>query len=435
MITPLIAFIVVVGFLVFVHELGHFAVAKWVGVRVTVFSIGFGPKIVGFRRGETDYRIAAFPLGGYVKMAGHEPNEELTGAPDEFASRTVLERMLIIAAGPVMNVLWAIIFIAIIFYSGIEKPLYFSNAVTIGWVENESPAARAGMHIGDKILQIADKEIHSWEEFYDTDQLYVKDTVDVRVQRQDEQFDLFFISNDSLRKEFPLLGLSPPIPAQVGRLVDGFPAEKAGMHVGDRILSINGDSIHSFYQMTRFISTAGDSVLNIKAARADSILDFALIAKMDKNSDRYMIGIAPFQETQKIKFGVVASLKKSVETNIFMSTLLGDFISRVFRGEASGDEIGGPIKIAEMAGEAARSGLLDVVRLMGFLSLQLGLLNLLPIPVFDGGHLFLLTMEGVMRRPLSQSSREVIQMVGLFIIISLMVFVFYNDIASILSRK
>ncbi|KAA3657788.1 MAG: RIP metalloprotease RseP [Calditrichaeota bacterium] len=434
MTTPVIAFIIVVGFLVFVHEFGHYAVAKLLGVRVTVFSIGFGPKIVGFKRGETEYRIAAFPLGGYVKMAGHDPNEELTGATYEFASKKVWERMAIIAAGPAMNVLWAIIFIAMIFYAGIDKPLYLTDEVRIGWIENESPAAQAGMRIGDKMTKIGEENVSSWEAFYDNNLLYTQDTVVVQVERKDDLHDLVFISNDSLRKAFPLLGFSPPIPAQVGRLVDGYPADKAGIRVGDVIVQINDDSIHSFYQMTRIISSGSDSTLNVKIARTGSILDFAIEAKLDKNTNRYMIGIGPYQETEKIKYGVVESLKKSVETNVLMSTLLGDFLRRVFKGEASGDEIGGPIKIAELAGEAARSGLLDVVRLMGFLSLQLGLLNLLPIPVFDGGHLFLLTIEAVMRRPLSQSSREFIQMIGLFIIVTLMVFVFYNDIASLLRR-
>ncbi len=428
MITQILAFIIVLGFLVFVHEFGHFAVAKWIGVRVDVFSIGFGPKIVGFKRGDTDYRIAAIPLGGYVKMAGHDPGEELTGAAFEFGSRKVWERMAIIFAGPLMNLIWAIVFIAIIFYAGIEKPLYLSQSAKIGWVEGGSPAAKAGLHVGDLLYKIAGKSVASWDEVYNTEDFVKADALTLQLIRQGEKFNITIHSNDSLRAAFPLLGLSPPIPAIVGRLVPGFPAEKAGLKKGDVIVKIGADSIRSFYQMTRLIRSSRDSTLHISVTRNGTILDFDLTAKKDESSGRLMIGIAPFQQTEKIKYGVIASLKKSIATNVFLSTLLGDFLARVLRGEASGDEVGGPIKIAELAGEAARSGFLDVIRLMGFLSLQLGLLNLLPIPVLDGGHLFLLTIEAVMRKPLSQGSREAIQMFGLVILITIMVYVFYNDI-------
>ncbi|KAA3618071.1 MAG: RIP metalloprotease RseP [Calditrichaeota bacterium] len=434
MVTPVFAFIIVLGFLVFVHELGHFVVAKWIGVRVDVFSIGFGPKIVGFKRGDTDYRIAAIPLGGYVKMAGHDPGEELTGAKHEFGSRKVWQRMAIIAAGPIMNIIWAIIFIAVLFYAGVEKPLYYSDFVTIGWVEDGSPAADAGFRAGDKVLKVEGDEVNSWEKFYNSAALFTQDTVYIQVKRPAGLLDFTIHSNDSLRQAFPLLGISPPLPARVGRLVPGYPAEKAGIRTGDLIVKIGSDSIQSFYQMSRLVTSSGDSTLHISVARSDSILNFVLSATLDKNENRFMIGIAPFQETEKIRFGVIESLKRSVEINAMLSTLLGDFLARVLKGEASGEELGGPIKIAELAGEAARTGILDVIRLMGFLSLQLGLLNLLPIPVLDGGHLFLLTIEAVMRKPLSQGSREIVQMVGLVILITIMVFVFYNDIAGLLSR-
>ncbi len=431
MITTFFAFVLVLGFLVFVHEFGHFIVAKLVGVRVHVFSIGFGPKIIGREWRGTEYRLSWLPLGGYVKMAGENPMEETSGAPDEFLSRTVWERIAIIFAGPAMNLIWAVIFIAVIYYAGVDSPAFLKETPRVGWVEPASPAEKARVQVGDVIREVGGQEVATWEDVYSAAAQH-PDSVRFLLDRNGQPVPVLFIAEgDSL--QYRLWGIEPFLAATVSRTIPDFPAAKAGIRPGDRIIAVDGDSIRSFYDLTRVIHDKAEQKIAVTVLREGEPLTFELTPRRDEQTGRGLIGIYPEQKMEKVRFGVWASLKRSVETNIQVAGFIGGYLKQVISGEVSGKEIGGPIMIAQVAGDAARSGWLDVVWLMGVLSLQLGLLNLLPIPILDGGHLLLFTLEAITGKPLSLRNREIAQMIGLFILISIMVYAFFNDIARLFS--
>ncbi len=432
MITTFFAFVLVLGFLVFVHEFGHFIVAKLIGVRVHVFSIGFGPKIVGREWRGTEYRLSWLPLGGYVKMAGENPMEETTGSPEEFLSRSVWERIAIIFAGPAMNLIWAVIFVALIYFSGVESPAFLKETPRVGWVEPDSPAERAQVQTGDIIREVSGTEVATWEDVYSTAAAHMDSAVLV-LDRRGEQVQVVFTAGMDSSRAYRLWGIEPFLPATVSRTIPDFPAEKAGIQPGDRIIAVDGDSIRSFYDLTRAIHDRAEQKLSVTVLRNGEALVFELTPRKDEQSGRGLIGIYPEQKMTKVRYGLGASLQRSVTTNIQVAGFIGGYLKQVVSGEVSGKDIGGPIMIAQVAGDAARSGWQDVVWLMGILSLQLGLLNLLPIPILDGGHLLLFTLEAITGKPLSLRNREIAQMIGLFILISIMIYAFFNDIARLFS--
>lgn len=430
--TTLLAFIVVLGFLVFVHELGHFLIAKWVGVRVHAFSIGFGPRIWGFKRGDTDYRVSIIPLGGYVKMAGENPGEPLSGAPDEFASRTVLERFGIIFAGPFMNLLWAIILITLVFTIGVDEPVVYKQPPQIGWVQPDSPAAEAGLQRGDVIRRMGSIAVDTWEDVLGFSDSTISRLLPITIERNEQELNIYVEQRrDAESAASGIEGISPATPPVVGGLNPGWPAEKAGIRKGDRIVELNGQRIEDWYQLSYYIHNSPEDSLLLGVQREGKTFSVWVVSRLDKDTGWGFIGMLPYQETEKVQYGLLASLKNSFYYNYRTAGLTLGYLWKVITGRQSGRDIGGPITIAKFAGDAARSGLDDLLRLMGFLSLQLGLLNLLPIPILDGGHIVLLALEGASGKPLSLRMREIIQVIGLVLIAAIMLYALFNDFSRV----
>jgi len=432
--TTTLAFILVIGFLVLVHELGHFLVAKWTGVRVNAFSIGFGPKLASFRRGDTEYRISAIPLGGYVKMAGENPAEPRTGAPDEFFSKSVPERLGIVLAGPGMNFLWAFIFFAVMFVYGVKQPAFLQQPARIGWVEAGTPAATAGVHPGDIITRMDDRTISTWEQalaFVDT---LSAQRLHIAVRRSGQ---VLVFEIDSAKQQIDnrqgIWGIYPPTPAVVGEVRKGWPAEEAGLQPGDRIVALNGEHISDWAQLTTVIHSSPGKEIELVVQRGSRELPLRLVPRLDHADGKGYIGITVRQDVVVEKYGLLASLRESATLNGRMAGLTLSYLWRVITGKESSKALGGPIMIAKVAGEAARIGLSALLRLMGFLSLQLALLNLLPIPVLDGGHVVFLAIEAITRKPVNLRVREIVQMIGLLLLLSIMALAFYNDISRIFS--
>lgn len=423
----MMSFIFVLGFLVFVHEAGHFMVAKWVGVRVLTFSIGFGPRLIGFHHGGTDYRISAIPLGGYVKMAGDNPEEEITGEPDEFASKSVPARMAIILAGPFMNLVWAVIFFASIFYFWTSVPAYLSKKAEIGWVEPGSSADSLGLRKDDTLVSIGGRAVKSWQDLE-----YVAATADggeleIQVARSNERVAFHVNMPEEIEKKSAVLrGVYPKLEAVIDSVVTGSPAERAGIMAGDRITRMYTDSIHTWYQVVDIIRDKNETPIPLNLMRDGQVLSLSVTPEAQDSTNIPRVGIIVRQEM--IEFGLAESLSRSVSTNIKMAGFLGNYIGKIFKGKDSGDQIGGPIAIYQATKQAADRGLKDTIRLMAILSFQLGLLNLLPIPILDGGHMVLLTIEGVSGKPVSMKVRGIAQVMGLFILLSIMAFAFFNDI-------
>jgi regulator of sigma E protease len=347
--TSIFAFIIVLGVLIFFHEFGHFLIARLFGVGVEKFSLGFGPRLFGKKIGITDYRLSAIPLGGYVKMIGEEPDAEIEPAdiPLSFTHKHVAKRMLIVAAGPVFNILLAVlIFFGIFWTSGT-----FIMKASIGSVRAESPAEAAGLKQGDLITVINGIEINSWDE------------------------------------------------------------------------------------MAEIINASEGQTLRIAIRRQESTLDFSIAPEkmptqniFGEDIQRYVIGIAASRESYSKAMNPIEAFSESLRQSYRVIELMVVIIAKLIKGDISTDTLGGPIMIAQMAGDSAKAGVGSLIFFIALISINLAVINLLPIPVLDGGHLLFFLIEAIKGSPVSIKVREVAQQVGLFILILLMILVFYNDI-------
>lgn len=423
--------------LVFVHELGHFCVAKWSGVKVLKFSLGFGPKIVSKQWGETEYLICAIPLGGYVQMFGEGAGEvdgespELTPAERErsFADKPLGKRVAIVAAGPIMNLVLPFLLLPISFMIGVNVPAFLDAKPCVGYVYAPSPAEQSGFLAGDCILSVNGDEVENWS---DTNQAlisHVGSPLNLKVLRGQQELELVLSSDVDNIENLQLrnLGIFPPREAVVGAAMPGRPAHAAGIQAGDRILTIGAAPVSSWYDLSVLIQESKGAPQLISVQRGSSELEFTIKPALSDDS-RYIIGIEPKQDSAFKRYGFVESLKAGARQagDIIELTLV--FIQKLFSGQVSSQNIGGPIMVFQMAGQAAQTGMTTVLTMMAFLSIQLGILNLLPIPILDGGHLFFYLCEFVFRRPLSMRAREVAQQVGLILLVMLMILAFYNDI-------
>ena len=349
----LVSAIIVLGILIFVHELGHFLVAKRAGVGISVFSLGFGPRLVGVKKGETDYRLSAIPLGGFVRMVGENPGDAVDPADEarSFAHKKVWWRLAIVAAGPLSNIAFALI-------------VYF--AVLLIW------------------------------------------------------------------------GL-PTITTQVGGVLPGSPALTAGVQKGDKVLAINGQPTADWADMVRAIQKSGGKPLRVSLERGRRPVEVTILPRQEEITDIfgekhqvYRVGIAASPQTVSRRVGLVDAAELALKKTYWAGELIIMSVVKIIQAKVSVDNLGGPIMIAQVASEAARHGLAPLLDLAALISVNLAILNLLPIPALDGGHIFFFLFEAITRRPVSVSAREKAQQVGMVILIMLMVFIFYNDIARLL---
>lgn len=416
----------------FVHEFGHLIAAKKMGVRVETFSVGMGPKLLKKVIGDTEYCLSAIPLGGYAKMKGENPDEEGSDDSDNLMAKSIPARFLIFFAGPLMNVLLAIVLVSLVFFIGIEEPKYMYDPPVIGWIEDGSPASEIGLQPGDLILSAGGVKVLTWEQALITVGSVGDNVTEIEFER-DNEIRTVSIKPD-LIKEIGAghIGIHPMIEAFVGALSPGFPAEKAGVQVGDKIVQINDIPITNWNQMVQLIQTLPQQELDVRVLRGDEEIDMKISPQ--KDGDRRLIGIQlQQQQTVLRKYGVVESISRGTKRCWELTTMTLGLLKRLVTWQASPKSIGGPIMIAQMSGEVAKQGVPELLSFMGLISLSLGIFNLLPIPVLDGGHIFLLAVEFINRKPLSIEKRELAQKIGLFILIPLFLFVFYNDIARLVS--
>lgn len=426
--------ILMLGILVFVHELGHFAVAKMAGVKVLKFSLGFGPRLFSRQWGETEYMICAIPLGGYVQMFGEQEEAEGAEANSEedrersFAAKPVSRRLAIVAAGPFMNLALPFLILPLAYMVGISLPTFLDQPACVGYVVEESPAAEAGLMRGDCVTAIGDKNIDSWSQADKSLLEQAGKTPMLTVRRNGRNLNIAIPAEQSGAEGLQSLGVLPEQSATVGSLAAGMPAQRAGLEAGDRIVAIDNQPVDSWYDLRRLIKqNPGPRVFQVER-------DGQLIEKTiepipsDEDEETFLIGISPQMEVTSKQFSFPEAVRLGAERSLELIELTVVFIQKLIFGHVSTKNIGGPITVVQVAGQAAQTDLASIISVLAFLSIQLGILNLFPIPILDGGHILFNLFELVFRRPLTLRVREVAQQIGLVLILLLMALAFYNDI-------
>jgi regulator of sigma E protease len=438
----LIGIFLVLGVMILVHEWGHFVVARRFGVRVDVFSIGFGPRLFGWKRGATDYRISLLPLGGYVRMAGQDLSEvdsgdkPPTGAPDELMSKPRWQRALISLAGPTVNLIMPIVLLGGFFaLKGLPYPAHWDKPIVISDLPQTSPLAKAGVKDGDQIVVINDVPTPNWSKAYTIlGQLPPSESVIHFIVDHQSAKETFDIKAADFRNSEQPLGTAFVQPL-VGQVSWFQPASRAGMKRGDLILSVNATPVKSWEEYRQIIRRSGGQLLNTAVRRGADTLTLAVhpASQRDENGQPvWIIGVGPEGQWAFKHMSVAASVKEaSLETVDATGRLLG-ILGRLFTGKLSVRQLQSFVGIAVQAGQAVQEGPVDVINLMAMISLNLGILNLLPIPILDGGNILLLTMEGIRRRDFSMAFKERFVQVGLVFLLVLFVFVMYNDVRRLL---
>jgi regulator of sigma E protease len=430
--TTILSFIFVLGVLVFVHELGHFLAAKRVGIRVLKFQLGFNPTIVSFRRGDTEYGIGALPLGGYVKMAGESPEENRSGNPDEFLSKSKWERFQVLIMGPVMNLLLALVLTAVVLYQGAQVPVYIDQPAVVGAVVKDSPAAQSDIRVGDRMVSVNGRPVDTWEQFFVAVASQVNREITVGLVRNGEETTRKVTPKadaDQSRYEIGDIGVFPDVHPHVPSLVQGDPAEKAGIKLGDMIVAIDGQPISTSTQLRDVIAKSGNKPITLSILRDDSPRTIT-VTPLERNGKGW-IGIGIQDAFKTIKPGAYEAVRMSVTKNIEWSALIARTLWGLLTLETSPRQLMGPVAIAQLSGESAQQGWIALFSLMASISLNLGLLNLLPIPVLDGGHIFIMALEGAARRDFSLRVKEKMLLAGFVVLMMLMVTVIYNDLTRI----
>lgn len=431
--------IIMLGILVFVHELGHFCVAKWCGVKVLKFSLGFGPKLVSRQWGETEYLICAVPLGGYVQMLGEGGGESGEGAaltPAEearsFARQSVGRRMAIVAAGPAMNLALPFVIMPLAYLVGVNLPAYLDEPPCIGYVVAGSEGDRHGFRNGDCIQTIGGSPVATWEAIGPALINHAGAALPVVVERQGADVQLTLPSDHGALEGLQSIGLLPRQDAVIGSLMPNMPAAVAGLQVDDLILALADQPVTSWYDLRTLIQEFGAHPVPVRLLRDGQELTVMLTPRQADAGGDYLIGIAPRHATTFKRFGPLEAIRAGAARTTDLIDLTLVFIQKLFAGAVSTSNIGGPITVVQIAGQAAQTDISSILSVLAFLSIQLGILNLLPIPILDGGHLFFACFELIFRRPLSLKTREIAQQVGLALLVMLMILAFYNDIVRLL---
>jgi len=425
--TSLVAVVAVLGFMILIHEFGHYAVAKLLGVRVEQFAIGFGKRLIGFRRGETDYRINAIPLGGYVKMSGENPMDQRTDDPREFMNHSRWHRFLIAIAGPAMNILLAIVLLTTVYMVHYEYPAVYDQAPVIGWVLKDTAAAKAGFEVGDKITRVDGIQNPSWEQVELKEALSPGQPLDVQVERAGKILDKTVVPEPMGLDQIGYAGWAPKASTvTITDLVSGMPAEKAGLREGDQILTMDGKPVPALAEMVESLKVTKDQPITITVMRAGEQKTFTVQPVLSDKT--YRIGIGSME--MKVKtLPFAEALDLSLHENRQNALLILELVKKMAQRKISMKSIEGPIRIGQAAGEAARrKGWTPLMSLTAAISLNLGIFNLLPIPILDGGVILFLLIEGLMRRDISLSIKERVYQAAFVFLVLFAVMVIYNDL-------
>lgn len=424
--TTLLAFVFALGVIIVVHEAGHLMVAKAFGVRVLTFSVGFGRRLWGFKRGETEYRVSLVPLGGYVRLGGENP-DEVSDDPREFLNKPRWQRILVYLAGPAMNVILAIVIFAALFMAGIEVVNLPDIPPLIGGVEPKSSAAQAELQRGDLILAIKGEPVDNWQDVAFALMGSPDKAVQLTVKRENGETLQASVTpvRDPKYDVGDLAGLVPSVRPRITQVQPGQPAEAAGFRPGDEVRTVAGRVVMDSQALVEIISKRPGQSTEVQVVRDGRPLVLVVTPRNEGGTGKIGVGMGYYQ-----RYGPTQAVVESVRYNIQIVKDTFKILGKIFAREISAKgALAGPIEIAAQSGAAARAGFKYLLHLMGFISISIAIMNLMPIPILDGGQIFILMVEGVIRRDLSLRLKEIISQVGFVMILLLMFIVLYFDIA------
>ena len=418
-----LAFIFALGIIIFVHESGHYLAAKGFGMRVLTFSLGFGKRLWGFQRGETEYRLAALPLGGYVKLSGEEPGEG-GDDPRDFPNRPRWQRIVVYLAGPAMNAVLAVLLVAVLFMVGIEVPALQNIPTEVGTVEPGSPGAAAGILPGDDVVAVNGKSVDRWQEVAFAVMTSVGREVTLELERDGRRLTVRVVPQKLPEVDLGDAGIYPRVLPRIARVVPGSPAESAGLQLGDEVRGVDGRRLANPAEFVEYIEGKRGVEVRVEVLRAGAPLTLAVVPADQDGKGKIGVGLSIAQ-----RYGPWRALVESVRFNGEIARQSLVVVGKIFTREVKArSALAGPIEIAAQSGAAARSGLKNLVYLIAVISVSIGLLNLFPVPLLDGGQILLLLVESVIRRDLPLALKERINQVGLVLIVLLMATVLVFDI-------
>ncbi len=413
--------------MVFVHELGHFSVAKWVGVKVHTFSIGFGKKLIKFKRGDTEYALSAIPFGGYVAMAGESPDDGGYGNTDEFRTKSIPARIAIAVAGPIANMIFAVLILFCLYLSGTQEA---KTSMIVGEVEPNSAGANAGVVPGDVLLKYNGKPLTGWEGFMQEVALESNHPIPLELRRAGRDTVVNMTAEINPKFGIAFSGISSELEVQVESLVPGMPAVEAGIKPGDKLLSVDGIRVPSATAMIAIVKESKGQPITITVQRAGEKLDIKATPVMDKDSKRYMIGIKQLEifPTVLVKRSPSEALKRSLQMNWQSGTSVVRTLYGISTGKIKLKALSGPLGIVQMIASSLRRSLQTFFEFIAMVNTNLAVVNILPLAITDGGLVLFLLLEAIRRKPLSLSTQMVINRVGISFFLMLAIFVTFQDI-------
>jgi regulator of sigma E protease len=429
-ITDVVVVVLVLGLMIFVHELGHFLAAKFFGVRVLVFSLGFGKRLLHWTKGDTDYRISALPFGGYVRMAGDDPSAERMGEPWEFLTKPRWQRFVVVVMGPTMNILLAVLVLAGLYKFHFQKPVFEEQPARVGDVEADSPASQIGIKPGDLVVRLDNLQNPRWEELQIKILTTVGEAMPIEVERDGKTLSMALTPRASGPDRVGDAGLYPYAPGVIDKVEPGLPAGQAGLLPGDRIVGIDGKTVLYWRRIAFLIQASKGKPVQLSIDRGGREFSTTLKPVLTDvmGEKRWRVGVTFHSDMMVKKLAWGSALAAAVQDNSRDCLDTFDVLGKILTRRLSPRTLAGPIGIAQASGEAYRAGFPELLMLISFISLQLGIFNLLPIPVMDGGVILLLLVEGLIRHDLSLKVKERFLQVGFVFLLLLVVFLMCNDI-------
>lgn len=425
-------FLVLIGVMILLHELGHFWAARFFDVKVETFSFGFGPRLFGFKRGDTDFRVAAILFGGYVKMAGEQPTDETASDPRGFLSKPRWQRLIIAFAGPAMNIILAVAILGGLFMVRYPK-IPTTHSPEIGYVVPDSAAAKAGVKEGDRIIQIGDEANPTWEDISMKEVASAGHPLSVWIERNGERKHLTVTPVLDPRTGVGFAGWDEQTEIEIASALPDKPAYQAGLRPGDIILSVDGQPVRSTPKIHDIVSSGGGKpvqIVYLRNGKQASVTVKPALTNLE-GSEKWMIGVSLQPRVEFVSLALPQAMVESVKQNAKSATLIYQFLRGIVERRMSPRSIEGPIRIAQLSGEAAREGPTAYLGLTSMVSLNLAIFNLLPIPILDGGVILLLLVEMFMRRDLSLPVKEAVFKLGFVFLMAVVAFVIYNDISKL----